>query len=361
MACLTTVFRAVALQIKTAVHKRRPFPQQSEDCHIVNLPAEVIFCIIANLPIHSRHVLAQTCRCLSAYAPVESLTPQENFEFLYCLARDNPKKWACHACGKLHPVSVFDIPSKPNKTKCPLGAKELRLLIGSQGFFPSYKIGHRHVQTTLKYTRLDLEGKLSWWQRRHLKNLSACYKANFKPSKDLHRLAMAEMSYWPKVVDGRYLICQQYVYCRRDMGTPISLNKMGHLSICSHQYFDFDDRGVLSGKSTSLSTLVQTGFEEWPDMVLRGCCPWCLTDFEVLCNREKTKITVYSDLGPESDSFDRAWTAFTSLGHKRLLTHEIGSVKEAFHRNKGSWKIKNALTRYESQGNQDFSASFAIF
>ena len=326
-ASRTSCVKAKALAYN--LHVRCP-RKQTENCYIAKLPPKLLHRIVKNLPVFTRVLFMNTCHAFrtSLYHDARCVTKLPRLdvaEYLMCLARDRPNKWVCVNCLELHAVNKRGSPYKLGKKACAEdGSTDENCIQFNDSV---YEIRHKHVQMALKYTRLSLDGKLSWYQRRHLRSLLEPFADRFRLSPNPKKKDdVIDLLIWPKVVKGRLVVWSCYRYRKHEVGDLFLLTDMGRLEICPHQSFNFKNSAWRDRPRSAFSQATEQAIRDRNSIGVSGCCPWCMTDFEVKYTWTKAEISVWKDLGPETSALMPAWR---SLAFSPSFTTDI-----RFHGNK---------------------------
>ncbi|KAK1770470.1 hypothetical protein QBC33DRAFT_555949 [Phialemonium atrogriseum] len=313
--------------------------EQKPDCAILRLPVELLLLISASLPLHSQVLLSQTCRWLRTVLPLadsSSRLPREQYlEYLAGLAYDMPERWVCEKCMALHSVVEFDTPKRPCRTLCPLAWRHGCYQYSFNCFWPH----HRHIQLTLKYTRMLGNKK----HQRHLQNLLAPSHSRFVIYPLERNVLAAQCSTYPKVEisngnsDGgrrRYLLLSVRRYkAAREIVSPDS---MGIVVVCPHMHMY---SGPQPPGPATLSAYIHAAFKEEDGVEVRGACARCPTDFAVRASPWRATVRAWKDLGSEGSPLDPAWRVHLDDYHQDpvygiqedlTIAHEPGSVRKLY-------------------------------
>lgn len=115
-------------------------------------PREIIFEILNLLELHDLFTLGQTCQAFRRITQrdwelyLSRLSPPQQLEFWTGLAFGMPSHWVCGPCRRLHKIDKNDLPGRCYNHGCP---HEIYPTLGH-----THRIGERHVQLALKFTRL---------------------------------------------------------------------------------------------------------------------------------------------------------------------------------------------------------------
>lgn len=305
-----------------ALSPKPPLSEPNSDCSVVQLPIDILSCVIDHLSEVDRHVLSVTCRAFwnatrlaLRRGPTYSLSQYEYLCYLTRISRNNPDLWVCEECNKLHPEG--DPMSKIWKI-CPinigggrLAANDIKLKIPLQ---------HRNVQRALKLSRL---GNLDERQREMLDQLMRPHRASIQKHSTIMGAIRCEYTGYPKIVRGRFLLLSIWTYDERN--EPISQRNIGSLWICRHQQLD----GSRPARESALAMALRH-----PRTAVDSFCAKCPVDFSVNFSPKRTTVHAWHDFGPEGTPLDPAWTIHFMNGldyyHDQTLGHAKGSVRQMY-------------------------------
>ncbi|KAL7929528.1 hypothetical protein V8C35DRAFT_331609 [Trichoderma chlorosporum] len=320
---------------------RDPAPTR---CAILELPNEILLRILFFLPQHSQMLISQTCRgfhvVTQRYFPAGYRPDTFEGQLLYLShrARSLPDRWVCTKCLKLHRINVRDTPGDSLYSFCDAQVRDGPDYYGQYGFH----LTHKHLQLTLKYTRL---GEMDPKYESYLKSLIAPYHTYIKPNDlDISRVKR-QYSVYPKVINGRYLLHTRWRYQKAD--GSISTESMGYLSICAHQkghspinnsiWFNLgnispvaraeSDERVACGPWDGLHTIIEKAFQS-PHTEFCGHCTYCNTDFSVKASQKEVTVSTWQDFGIESTPFSLEWSTMV-FRHRGVFYHP-GSVRKLY-------------------------------
>ncbi|KAK7403494.1 hypothetical protein QQX98_010724 [Neonectria punicea] len=280
--------------------------------NFLQLPVELVRSIGERLPLRNQLVLGLTCRDLRVVfyhrrdSP-KNLSHKQFLEYLAVLARDMPDKWVCELCMDFHPIITSDTPSLPEMSSCPLESMHVdyNLLL--------FRLKHRHVQLTLKYTRV---AQLDRRYRNYLKALLSTTQSTFSTHQFERTSLITRLDTYPKVVKGNYLLLSILQYTKNLRA--VSPYTMGSLRICQHQDLAFPSGQRLRlffrygpwRSQMGLSRIVDSAFDS-PGIEIQGYCPGCPTDFTVQATSEQATIRIWQNLGTESPPLRSDWVVHT--------------------------------------------------
>ncbi|KAL7791467.1 hypothetical protein V8C37DRAFT_417031 [Trichoderma ceciliae] len=308
---------------------------------LLNMPIELIRDISDELSVVDKVIFASTCRPiqntlgLCRLSDAVSELQEQRFEFLARMCRDMPGKWVCEECMRYHRIDDSDTPATPHLA-CPIGHpyhgrfnQPLRLIAREE-----YRLGRRHVQLALKYTRLgnEVSSKYRQYLRRLVSSRQYSYSYMWKnaPVNNVVKIT-------PRVVDGRFLLKSIFEY--RRTSRSISREIVVHEFVCQHQSL-FPERDHIWLEDPLFKALLNfhravEGAFNRPGHEMRGHCPHCFTDFSVTASAKSIRISVWQDLGTESSPLDPVWQAFVYSPHlyshtKEVTNEEPGRVRELY-------------------------------
>ncbi|EHK43391.1 hypothetical protein TRIATDRAFT_35020 [Trichoderma atroviride IMI 206040] len=302
---------------------------------ILQLPVEIIVKILALLPFHSQLLVYQTCRPLRVITYEYFLTGKGNVTdlaratredkllYLTPLARSLPDRWVCVNCCKLHQIDKWDTPL--HDTFCYLFCQDG--MDTTEGYrvsrvgWPHYYPNHRHVELTLKYTRMeDIK-------RRHQKYLRRLLTPHHGPIMgyfDVAKGISGRISVYPKVVNERYLLLSIFTYVEGE--TKVSRQSIKFLEICSH-ISDQEICNIAYGWEKNINEAFETALSANNTQKFFSC-GLCGTDYSIQASPERFVICVWQDFGPEGTIHDVDWRAMVC--ENGLVHHEPGSVRKLY-------------------------------
>ncbi|KAL7784784.1 hypothetical protein V8C43DRAFT_317918 [Trichoderma afarasin] len=264
---------------------------QSQNSPILQLPVELLLNILHFLPPYSRLLVYQTCRVLRAIVHqtfvagrgVILVTMEHRLIYLTHLARSLPDRWVCAKCCKLHPTN-------------------------------------RHIELTLKYARLNSSKRA---HQEHLKRLLTAHHATIIRVVEGIQL---KRSFYPKVVDGRYLLLTVQTYLALGSNL-ISQQSMDWIQICPH----LTALGTFSlsrDHRMHLGKIIYLAFAAPANTPIFESCSSCGTDFSVQASPKLATVCIWQDLGPEGSVYDPEWAAIVRETTK--IYHRPGSIRELY-------------------------------
>ncbi|KAL6792540.1 hypothetical protein GGI42DRAFT_364001 [Trichoderma sp. SZMC 28013] len=347
MESLRVIYQCLVLFVQLDYRPSSPEPLDttSRRCAILELPNELLIAILDHLPQHSQMLVSQTCRRIQAVAhknlPAQNYrpdTPEGRLLYLSRRARSLPDRWVCTECIKLHRINVSDTLANSLYILCDSQCRSGSEYHGHFGF----RLFHRHLQLTLKYTRLN---KMEPKYENYLKSLIAPYHTYLRPNDlDINKVKR-KYSVYPKVVNGRYLLHTVWRY--RIAKRPISMQSMGYISICPHRE-DHSPTYTLGGfyagrKSPDTQAAMNGVVTIDPRHGLHACierafrllhtevcssCKYCTTDFSVRASRREIIVSVWQDFGGEDTAFSAEWSAL--VFKLRYAYYHYGSVRKLY-------------------------------
>ncbi|KAL7945376.1 hypothetical protein V8C42DRAFT_357812 [Trichoderma barbatum] len=302
---------------------------------LLQMPMELIRELSNDLPPVDKIIFTQTCRpiCNSVdfcpFSKDEEEFREQKFEYLARRCRDIPNQWVCEECMCHHNINVDDTPASPILV-CPRGRLyrtqynlSLNLIARED-----YRLGRRHVQLALKYTRLFNE--ISSQHRRYLERLMASRMYSFSTLwENIPVFHAAKIT--PRVVNGRYLL--KCIFDYRQKALPMDKRVLAGDFVCRHQQFLQEDITV-DGPLLKFQRAVGDAFNRRGREV-HSHCPHCCTDFSVKASLRNVRLTVWHDLGTESSALDPVWRACVySPGlyssDEDLVNNAPGRVRELY-------------------------------
>ncbi|KAJ3483594.1 hypothetical protein NLG97_g7270 [Lecanicillium saksenae] len=321
---------------------------------ILSLPPEIIEEIAECLPRSNLVALSMTCRAFRylIWGPsqperniADALTYEDYLEYLYTISRGTAGQWVCTSCDAIHETNLTDTPTNAEAVNCP-SAKQAITRTGKNGqtwsvqpwlgttglCLGKYHLGHRHVQTVLKYNRL---GNLTPEQKRHFHALMSTYRQSgvYGNSADTskHEVQL-------EIVAEQLLVLSTWSVTK-EYG-QFYLRDMDGLYICPHlQIFqEFAVKPLRVRCPTRISPLRDTMVAAMANegLTQAGSCESCPIDYTVLFKSEKhCEIRAWFNCGGELVcSQDDNWRALSvDLRGDQLLysvQHTPGIVRLLF-------------------------------
>ncbi|KAL6810694.1 hypothetical protein GGI42DRAFT_365240 [Trichoderma sp. SZMC 28013] len=300
---------------------------QSQNSPILQLPVELLLNIFDFLPPYSRLLVYQTCRAFRAIIHqnfvtgrgVILVTLEHRLIYLTHLARSLPDRWVCAKCCMLHPTSRWDTPSSWWDTplswlyrpRCGDGYDwSYDKHSESLNFFNhQLSISHRHIELTLKYTRLN---NLKRAHQSHLKRLlTAHHASSIRVAKGIR----LKGSFYPKVTYlgvGSNLISQQSI---------------DWIQICPH-LAALGTFSLSRDHRMHLGKIIYLAFAAPANTPIFESCSSCGTDFSVQASPKRATVCIWQDLGPEGSVYDPEWAAMVRETTK--IYHRPGSIRELY-------------------------------
>lgn len=316
---------------------------------LMDMPVEIVLRIANNMHHMDQVLLSLTCTAMrNILQPSAGYVTRNRTRYLRYLAavcRDMPDYWLCEFCATLHSMSPEDTIRRPVILNCPradLWQRSGRYVSHS---IYGYKLGHRHVQLALKYSR---QARLTKQQRNYLKTLTATLEDTdfaFRP------VTPSEFTYTatvygiaPRIAEGRFIvrtkICFEGAFCRRSLGW---------VYLCEHdsvwELRRFDDFGwrdaygrhAVRETTGSLGTALSLAYQ-FPKLPIPGACDKCPLDFEVCWTGKRLELRGWYDFGPEGLTKHKPWAALTQMtyaddgirGLNVKMRHPAGSIRERY-------------------------------
>ncbi|KAL7919730.1 hypothetical protein ACQKWADRAFT_322807 [Trichoderma austrokoningii] len=223
--------------------------------YILQLPVEILVDILALLPLHSRLVVYQTCRRLRAVI-------HEHFPGEKCQdGRDTSQDYRVTKIG-----------------------------------WPKYYPSHRHVELTLKYTRMEDKNRR---HQRYLQRLLTPHHGS----------------------NNAYLLLSIFTYLEGE--TKVSRESIRFLEICyniSHLETCYFWYGIKRDIDEAFETAISAEGAR-----IFFSCSVCRTEYSIQASPERFIICVWQDFGPEGTMYDPDWMLM-AFGYGSVY-HKPGSVR----------------------------------
>ncbi|KAL7892200.1 hypothetical protein HDV63DRAFT_398793 [Trichoderma sp. SZMC 28014] len=314
---------------------RRVRSKTHPQTYILQLPVELLLKILDYLPPYSQLLVYQTCRPLRTLVRQHFLdgkgdllaTLEDRLRYLTHLARSTPERWVCAKCCKLHQTCKWDTPVYRGAYHLPACGEGMGYVEDSECkrlANDGYAASHRHIELTLKYVRLKSSKKE---HRKHLQRLLAPhhFQTQSPHSISVAEGILAQKSFYPKVVDGRYLLLTVRTYL--GTSTPVSPQSIKSLLICPHQY-TFGSFRRRNEMKIYLDTVFYMAFSAPPNTPFFCSCLACGTDISIQTSPERILVCAWQDLGPEATVYDPDWEAI--VRYTEVVHHKTGSIRELF-------------------------------
>jgi hypothetical protein len=297
-----------------------------DDCTLLQLPLDIVLLLVDHLPLHARHVLAQTCFPMHFVLhsrfdlSVDELRKdyEQSVDFLASLARKKLNRWVCYGCVRLFTVDFEELSSYA-VDKCH------RQNISDLGT-PLRPMKHEHVELTLKYTRMAKQ--LDKSQQRLLARLLAPLFTvlHFPLRYPTARNIIIKVRHEPRVVRGRYLLMNEWATPNVEGGVS-PLNPF-NWTFCRHQAAQ-RDKWLMANLPFLYHAHTSVPFrQETPEIT--ASCPFCATDIAIQRRRESScLVRTWTDWGPEASSNHPCWIAHT-LDKDVGFRFRDGSVRKLY-------------------------------
>lgn len=324
------IFELLVRRKKVKVSSQTPCP-----CYILQLPIDIFVEILALLPLYTLLLVYQTCRPLRTIIHhhflagrgdiLANATPEDRLLYLAHFSRLQPDRWVCAKCCKLHRIHEEDTPySRSSRYLSCVDGLDISGRYGESKYF-AYVPKHRHVELTLKYTRLkDKERK---YQKYLLKLLEPCHDRLQEPYWTITRGVEVRFSAYPKVVNGRYLLLSIWTYL--DYEIKVSRKSIRYLDICPH-YSQREVRGNFHWGAidqAAIELALDRAFTT-RNIPMRFSCGTCGTDFTIQISRGYVTIYIWQDFGSEGTMFDAEWAAIAR--DTNSVPHQPQSVRQLY-------------------------------
>lgn len=309
------------------------------------IPVEVFLNIIQRLPAWSYLLLSHTCRALRAVLnktkqPLRLVSQRHKYEYLVCLARGSPDRWACSRPVVLKWIDVQDIPMHlpQGQVLYPwhnILQKDAYSARTNSYCYSRFRLCHRHVQLTLKYTRLQI------LEKRHQKYLESLLARRDKVEPIFKSLAAtsttipppSRLVFQPRVVSGRYMIQVIQDYFWPNAISTLQRIHGGTSMVCPHER-EIHCIGLgfrPYARNLALRVALEKAFHK-RNVRVGGSCESCATDFDVCITSDRIILTSWHDLGIEGSETDPNWRAFDTarFDPRHSVWHEPGSVRELY-------------------------------
>ncbi|KAL7899462.1 hypothetical protein HDV63DRAFT_416909 [Trichoderma sp. SZMC 28014] len=305
-----------------------------QPCYILQLPVITLVEILALLPPYTLLLVYQTCRPLRRIIHdyflfgrgdiLANATAEDRLLYLAHFSKLQLNRWVCAKCCKLHKIHEQDTPEyrSSRHLSCEDGW-DISERYGESNYF-TYVPKHRHVQLTLKYTRLKDKGRK---YQKYLQRLLEPYHHQLQETYwTITRGTQVRYSAYPKVVNGKYLLLSIWTYI--GYKNKLARKSIHYLDICPHysQWVGQDYRLVLNDQ-TGIDQALNTAFAT-RNTPMYFSCGFCNTDFSIETSPERATICIWQDFGSEGTIYDAEWGAIAR--DTNSLYHQPQSVRQLY-------------------------------
>ena len=279
-------------------------PPVQQNSRFLDLPLDVTYAIIDELPLSSKILLSQICRALwyqmreRCFSALRQSAGEQRLETLTDLGNLLPDQHLCVTCNALHRIDYDDFPANKDK-----GILKSNRPCSSSEFWENthciafYANAFRHVQLAAKYTHMNTSHQ--FYRERLLQK----YETSRSDFESLALKFIAE----PRVILNRYILMTACIFSAGSK--PFSFESVSKIPIhfCPHSCF-----GPLADSvEYPFGAAVQQAFHSLKDE--RGAqpklfsCDRCPTDISILVKEDEAYIVCWSDLGTGKSSQDPCW------------------------------------------------------
>ena len=206
----------------------RPSVQQSSA--FLDLPLDVMYTVLDELPLSSKILLSQTCRALwyqiheKCFSALRQLTAEQRLETLAELGSLLPDQYLCVICNALHRIDYDDSPVDLFSANRLCSSWELW---EHSDRIPFYNTAFHHVELATKYTHMNTSHQL--YRERLLQK--------YKCSHSIYESLVAKVVAEPRVIRNRYILMTT---CISSAGSkPNSFESVSQIpmNFCPHSGF----------------------------------------------------------------------------------------------------------------------------
>lgn len=270
---------------------------------ILELPDELVLCIVDHLAIYDQFLLSHTCRTMQRLlfrdwnAYLRSRTPAERNDFLIAVAYGMPNHWACENCGRLHGIDRLDFPSQKKLPRC------VRPTNNGARLWARYYLEYHHIQLALKLSGRGVNES-------YLQSLlTARHFTSYRVEMTITYIAM------PKIVQGHFLLYEKAVFgdgCCRATYSSIQqswINVCPHLAMM-HSPLDYRRMVAWLHQTAELYRAVSQAMLDYGQEVHRHC-RWCATDYSLLYHQHDGRLILnaWHDFGPYGSVSNPHWSS----------------------------------------------------
>ena len=304
-------------------------PAIIQNSALLNLPLDLFYLIIDEIPFSAKVILSRTCRDLRYLVRdthhLRNASKQERQEALTALGQLLPNHYLCINCGALHLVDSKDLPTVPHLKPCLLRTPECAALYVN----PHYEICFRHVQLAIKYT---IQKEINQELRANILRKTEISMFRREPLK--HRFIAK-----PMIIHNRLVFHSVNIFSMRTESLSFKTLFKQFLKICIHHEFrgsnpPFDLNTLLSSK---INDVFDHPTNDKNVFVYRTSfsCDYCPTDCVLIRTHEKFLVVIWKDLGTGNSLEDPYWRSHTldsgnRLGLKGSFNYEHGSIRRAY-------------------------------
>lgn len=270
----------------------------------LDLPLDVTYAVIDELPLSSKILLSQTCRALRyqmrerCFSALRQSTAKQRLETLTDLGSLLPDQYLCAICNALHRIDYDDFPANKDRgiLKADRPCSCLEFWENSH-CIPFYTNAFRHVHLATKYTYMNTSHQ--FYRERLLQK----YETSRSDYGSLALKFIAE----PRIILNRYILMTTCIFSAGSK--PYSFESVSQIPIqfCPHSGFG----PVANSVQYPLGAAVQQAFHS-----LKGecgarpklfSCDRCPTDISILVKEDEAYIVCWSDLGTGKSSQEPCW------------------------------------------------------
>ncbi|KAL7800281.1 hypothetical protein V8C37DRAFT_407217 [Trichoderma ceciliae] len=199
--------------------------------------------------------------------------------------------------------------------------------------YQRFLAGKGEILATWKDTLLYLTHLSRSLPDRYLQRLIAPYHSQIKWRFDIDQGISAWRSVYPKVVDGRYLLCSIWTYLEGQ--TKVSQQSIRYIFICPH-IRTFEMECIQERRRKYIDMAFEEAFSEMNTKTYSSCRS-CRTDDFIQASPERVIVCAWQDFGPEGMVSDPDWGAITLSFNS--VHHRPGSVRELYGQHEHNGEI----------------------
>ena len=303
-----------------------------QDSPFLDLPLDIMYAVMDELPLSSQILLCQTCKALWVRMrerfslALQQMTAEERLEALTDLANLLPDHYFCSICKALHCIDHEDLPANTNRdflnSTSPCAYEQWKKAAVSIGFG---RHAFRHAHLASKYTRMDTgyQGYREKLLRKYELRGSCCGSLTAK--------AIIE----PRIIRDRYLLMTT---CTFSAGSkPYYFESLANFYVhfCPHTGFSPVYRMTLHPFGAAMQQAfkgLENGSGGRPKFF---SCDRCPTDISYLVGEDETRVVSWTDLGTARSTQDPYWQShvfslWNNIDMGSFFEYDHGSIRELY-------------------------------
>lgn len=306
----------------------------------LDLPLDVTYAVIDELPLSSKILLSQTCRalryqmCERCFSALRQSTAEQRLETLTDLGSLLPDQYLCAICKALHRIDYDDFPANKDRGVLKKADRPCSCLEfwENSHCLPFYTTAFRHVHLATKYTYMKTSHQ---FYRERLLQKYQTSRSGFETSRSASGSLALKFIAEPRIILNRYILMTACIFSAGSK--PYSFESLSQVPIrfCPHSRFG----RVANPIHYPFGAAVQQAFHS-----LKGecgarpklfSCDRCPTDISILVKEDEAYIVCWSDLGSGKSSQDPCWQSHVwslenSCNKRSSFEYNHGGVRELY-------------------------------